>query len=434
VTAGVVHRFSPRGACAELWRRRDAEVLVGGPAGTGKSRSCLEKVHLAALKYPGMRALLLRKTMASLSAGALVTWRRFVIPEALAAGVVGFYGGSAEEPAQYRYANGSRVVLGGMDKASKVMSTEYDLIYVQEATELVEDDWEALTTRLRYGRMPYQQLLADCNPDTPTHWLKGRCDREATVLLHSKHTDNPLLYDADGAETETGRVYLAKLKALTGVRYQRLFLGRWVAAEGVIYEHFDPAVHVIEPFAIPSDWTRWWTVDFGYTNPFVFQWWAEDGDGKLYLYRELYRTRRTVDQHAADVATFAKSEPRARAVLCDHDAEGRATLENELEIGTDAADKRVLEGIDAVQTRLRDRRLFLFEGCRVYRDPELDEAHKPTCTAEELPGYVWADYRTKEGPVKENDHGADALRYMVAARDLGGRPRVRFMDTAVRSR
>jgi PBSX family phage terminase large subunit len=427
VTAGTVHRFRPRGACAELWQRRDPEVLVAGPAGTGKSRSCLEKVHLAALKYPGMRGLLLRKTSTSLSASALVTWRQFVVPEAIAAGVVRFYGGSAEEPAQYRYANGSAIILGGLDKASKIMSTEYDVAYVQEATELAEDDWEALTTRLRYGRMPYQQLLGDTNPNTPTHWLKARCDRGATVLLSSLHTDNPALYDEGGKLTERGRTYMAKLDALTGVRYQRLRLGRWVAAEGVIYEHWDSQAHVVDPFPIPSDWTRWWTVDFGFTNPFVFQWWAENPDGKLYLYRELYRTRRTVDEHAADVATYSKAEPPPRAVICDHDAEGRATLEHELGVGTTKADKRVLEGIDAVQTRMRDGRVLLLRDCRVHADPDLVEAHKPTCTAEELPGYVWADWRTKEGPVKENDHGCDALRYMVAARDLGGRPRVRFL-------
>jgi PBSX family phage terminase large subunit len=427
VTAGVTHRFRPRGACAELWSRRDGEILVSGPAGTGKSRSCLEKVHLAALKYPGMRGLLVRKTSTSLSASALVTWRRFVVPEAVAAGVVRFYGGSAEEPAQYRYANGSAVILGGMDKASKIMSTEYDMVYVQEATELTEDDWEALTTRLRYGRMPYQQLLADTNPDTPHHWLAGRCDRGATVKLQSLHTDNPLLYDDDGTLTADGARYIAKLQALTGVRYQRLYLGRWVAAEGVIYEHFDSQVHVVDPFPIPSDWTRWWSVDFGFVHPFVFQWWAEDPDGKLYLYRELYRTRRTVDEHAADVAAYSKAEPPPRAVICDHDAEGRATLENELGVGTVKADKRVLEGIDAVQTRLRDRRVLLLRDCRVYPDPDLAEQHKPTCTAEEIPGYVWADYRTKEGPVKEQDDGCDAMRYMVAQRDLGGRPRVRFL-------
>jgi phage terminase large subunit len=67
----------------------------------------------------------------------------------------------------YHYPNGSEVVLGGLDKPSKVMSTEYDGIYVQEAIELYENDWESLTTRLRNGVVPFQQLIADTNPDAP---------------------------------------------------------------------------------------------------------------------------------------------------------------------------------------------------------------------------------------------------------------------------
>jgi hypothetical protein len=57
------------------------------------------------------------------------------------------------------------------------------------------------------------------------------------------------------------------------------------------------------------------------------------------------------------------------------------------------------------------------------------------CTEEEIPGYVWdpgtaaaraAEKPPKEAPLKENDHGCDAMRYVVAERDLGGRPRIRW--------
>jgi phage terminase large subunit len=58
-------------------------------------------------------------------------------------------------------------------------------------------------------------------------------------------------------------------------------------------------------------------------------------------------------------------------------------------------------------------------------DSELEEAGRPTCTIDELPGYVWADKKTKEEPVKEDDHGADAMRYIVAQRELGIRPMYR---------
>jgi PBSX family phage terminase large subunit len=385
----------------------------------------MEKLNLQALKYPGMRGLIVRKTAASLSTSALVTWNRFVIPEARRAGLVTYYGGSPEEPPQYRYDNGSKIVIGGMDKASKIMSTEYDVIYVQEAVELTEDDWENLSTRKRYGRLPYQQLIADTNPSTPTHWLKARCDRGATTLLESRHEDNPLYYNDDGTRTPEGDAYIGGvLDNLTGVRHARLRKGLWVAAEGMIYEEFDPARHVIDPFEIPSDWTRYLAIDFGYTNPFVCQWWAEDPDGCLFMYREIYRTRRLVEQHSEDIRTFWD---RPRQIICDHDAEGRATLELKLGQSTTKADKRVADGIQAVQARLKAERLHLFSSCVVFRDPELVDAHKPASTIEELPGYVWADSKTKEQPVKQDDHGADAMRYLVAARDLGGRSRVRFM-------
>lgn len=439
--AEIVHHYQPRGACAALWEHRGPEILLSGPAGTGKSRACLQKLHTQALKYPGMRGLLVRKTLASLGSTALVTWREHVVPEVLASGEVVFYGGSAEHAAQYRYRNGSVIVVGGLDRSTRIMSSEYDVIYVQEAIELTEADWEALTTRLRNGRMPYQQLIADTNPDTPTHWLKARCDRGAAVMLDSRHEDNPLLFDDTGAVTEAGATYLARLDALTGPRHARLRRGLWTSAEGQIYEQWDPAVHLVDRRHIPKDWTRWWTVDFGHTNPLVCQWWAEDPDGRLWLYREIYMTHRLVEDHARTMLAQvtdkdgAWTEPRPRAVICDHDAEGRATLERYLGMSTVAANKNVLDGIQAVQARLRPAgdgkpRLFVMRDSLVERDPELVEAKRPTCTAEEFPGYVWdtgVGKAPKEQPLKVDDHGMDCVRYCVSQLDRGGRPRVRFM-------
>ena len=53
------HRpYMPLGAARQLMLCRDPEVLLSGPAGTGKSRASLEKLHLAAMRYPGMRGLI----------------------------------------------------------------------------------------------------------------------------------------------------------------------------------------------------------------------------------------------------------------------------------------------------------------------------------------------------------------------------------------
>lgn len=435
---GGTHTYRPRGACDRLWDIEAPEVVLSGPAGTGKSRACLERLNALALTYPRMRGLIVRKTLSSLGSTALVTWRRDVIPELQAAGEVAFYGGSAEEPPQYRYRNGSRIVIGGMDKATKIMSSEYDLIYVQEAVELTEDDWESLTTRLRSHVMPFQQILADTNPSTPTHWLNTRAEQGRTVMLHSRHEDNPVLFNPDGSITRIGREYIARLDALTGVRHARLRRGIWVAAEGVIYEEYDPKTHLVDGAVVGVDWPQYWSIDFGYSNPFVLQVWRESPDGVLFLQREIYYTRRLVEDHCQTIKEIVKEQIELAkavnlkatpplAIICDHDAEGRATLERKLQIQTTPAKKRVTEGIQAVQSRFKARRLLICSNALWERDQALDDAHLPACTAEEIPGYVWANIKTKEQPVKEDDHGCDAMRYVVSFRDFDGRPRVRWL-------
>lgn len=435
------HRYAPRGSARDVFKARDPEVLVVGAAGTGKSRACLEKVHLVCTLNPNIRALIIRKTQVSLASTALDTFRKFVITESVLAGEVIFHGGGPQDPPQYRYANGSTVTIGGMDRATRIMSSEYDLIYVQEATELTEDDWEALTTRLRNWRLSFQQILADCNPDRPTHWLKVRCDIGKVKAITSLHEDNPVLFDGTGQITPNGAAYMAKLNALTGVRKLRLRDGKWAAAEGLIYDRWQDHVHLLNRFEIPQDWPRFWSVDFGYTNPFVCQNWAQDPDGRLFLYREFYHTQRTVDVHAAKIkATLTDehgrwTEPKPRAIVCDHDAESRAVFGREMGIATIPANKKVTEGIQAVQMRLAPAgdgmpRLFILRDSVVERDPALVDAKKPTCSAEEVVGYVWertTGETAKEVPLKVNDHGMDAMRYQVADRDLGSRPRFRSM-------
>jgi PBSX family phage terminase large subunit len=220
------------GAAAELWRCKETTVLISGPAGTGKSRAVLEKLYACAVKYPGMRALLTRKTRESLSEAALFTFEEKVLP----AGSPLANGSQRRMRQHYRLANTSEIIVAGLDKPEKLMSTEYDLIYVQEATECEERDIEMLTTRLRNNVMPYQQLLLDCNPDAPHHWLYQRCAAGRCRLLESRHDENPTVTPE----------YLATLDALTGVRYQRLRLGLWVAAEGQVYAEWDPAVHRVD--------------------------------------------------------------------------------------------------------------------------------------------------------------------------------------------
>lgn len=463
MTDAIRKRIELRGAAREILSDRAPEVLVVGAAGTGKSFAALYKIHLMCLlngacpkdctkehehHLTGMRALIVRKTAKSLTSTGLVTFREQVAADAIAQGILKWYGGSSEKPAQYMYNNGSVIVVGGLDNADKIMSAEYDIIFIQEATDCTIEDWEKCNSRLRNGRVSFQQLLADCNPQQPSHPLKKRCDDGLTKMLISRHEDNPRLFDGRGEVTPYGQDYIRRLDNLTGVRKERLRWGRWAAAEGMIYEEWSQDRNLSDRKLLPLDWPRVWGVDFGYTNPFVWQMWAIDPDGRMYLEKEIYRTKRLVEDHAKDILNVVTTKnretgevrwkyPKPQAIVCDHDAEDRATLERHIGMGTVPANKNVSEGIQAMQSRVRLAgdglpRLLICRDALVERDEELHQAGKPTCSKDEIEGYVWEPAPdgkpVKDKPLKVNDHGMDAGRYVVAYQDLGARATVRFID------
>lgn len=433
-----------RNSAKQLQTCEDFEVVIQGPAETGKTFAALWYVDTYLRKYPGAVGIVVRKTRASLFATVLRTFAKICV---MRGGDVDPYGG--QKPEWYDYPNGSRLYVDGLDKAEKLLSGEFDIIYGNQVEEFTVADWETLTTRAtgRAGNAPYSQVIGDCNPATQSHWLLAR---KSITLLPSYHKDNPRLYDALGAITEAGKRTLHILGNLTGVRYLRLFKGLWVSAEGAIYNEYNPDVHLCNWFVPPADWPRYAVIDFGYNNPFVCQYWALSPDDVLYMYREVYMTGVLVEDHAKhmqrlerwyfyDEAGNPKRDAQGRlrpnpdrepivAYIADHDAEDRATLARN-GIDTVAAYKAVKLGIEAVQLRMRLRenhlpRLVLMRDALVEVDDTLTANHLPVRTAEEIESYVWAKapdgQPSKEQPMKKNDHGCDAMRYLVCFIDSIG--------------
>lgn len=409
-----------RGPQQDLQTNESSELVLSGPAGTGKSVACLHKVHQMAMRHPGSRWLIVRKTRASLTESGLVTYERHILGEdnPICAGV------QRENRHSYKYDNGSEVVVGGIDKPTRLFSTEYDGIYVQECNELSVGEWESLLRPLRNGKAPYQQLLGDCNPDAPGHWLYKRANEaHACTMWHTLHEHNPRMHD--GTQwTDFGRKYIAILDRLTGVRKERLRWGRWVSAEGVVYDGWNPAIHLIDRFNIPASWPRYRAIDFGFGNPFVCLWLAVDPDGRIYVYREIYRTKRLVEDHAANIKSLSAGE-RIEMTPCDHDAEDRATLVKH-GIANVPAIKAISPGIQAVSARLAiagdgKPRLFWLRDSLVDMDPDLEEAKLPTSGVQEFDVYMWPKGQdgkaVKETPVDMNNHAMDALRYGVVMID-----------------
>ena len=150
---------------------REPEVMLAGPADTGKTIAQLTKLHWLACRHKNASLVIARKQLTDTYATVLVTFQKKILGEDT---FIKPYGG--EKPQWFDYPNGSRIWIAGLDKAGKVLSAEHDIIYVNQAEELGLPDWETLTTRTtgRAGHMPYSQTIADCNPAGPTHWIKTR--------------------------------------------------------------------------------------------------------------------------------------------------------------------------------------------------------------------------------------------------------------------
>lgn len=213
------------------------ELLICGPAGTGKTYSTLTVLHVLAADYPNLRILIVRKTRVSLTDSALVTFEQQILPadgmSYIAAGV------QRKNRSSYRYPNGSEIILLGMDRPERIGSTAWDIIYPNEAIELDEAHWETLSSRLNRPGRPskFGFLIGDTNPGDPSHWLKKRCDDGRTALWDTAHQANPAMY-ANGQWTEDGAKYLDRLNRQRGTRRKRLLEGIWAAGEGQWFETF----------------------------------------------------------------------------------------------------------------------------------------------------------------------------------------------------
>lgn len=403
-----------RGAALEAQSITHHEWMLAGPAETGKTFAALWRLDTLLRTTPNSQYTLVRKIAADIVPTVFQTYKRII---ALSGSGAKPFGG--EQPQWLDYPNGARLYLAGLDRPEKVLSGERDGFYINQAEELSLDDYETVTTRAtgRGAVTKYPMVFGDCNPGSPSHWI---INRPSLKVLYSRHEDNPSLYDDNGVLTAQGHRTMAVLDALTGIRHKRLRLGLWVAAEGLVYEEFDRALHLKDPFPIPREWRRIRVVDFGYTNPFVCQWWAIDGDGRMYLYREIYQTRTEVDVLAKEIIALSAGE-HIEETIADHDAGERAILHRN-GIPTTPAKKDVKVGIQAVQARLKKAgdgkpRLFVMENTLYRADEELRTQRKPLNAEQEFGNYMWhksADGKpNKEEPVKVDDHAMDALRYAV---------------------
>lgn len=279
------------------------ELVIVGPAGTGKTWPILAFLHTLCVKVPHIRVLICRQTRRSLTESVLATYEKEVLR---AVGMTNLASGARRDNrSRYEYPNGSEIVLGGLDKPDKILSTAWDVIYPNEATELNEAAWDTLGSRLdRPGRPRWLGfLLADTNPGDPSHWLKKRCDDGRTTMWTTTHESNPLLYDGRNW-TEDGEAYLARLDRLRGTRRKRLRDGLWAAGEGQWFDCFSDHHVNASKAAYDPRWPVHLAVDSGvHTGAVWFQVRENrtDGSVSVHVFGDYYAFNRPAYDAATDI-------------------------------------------------------------------------------------------------------------------------------------
>lgn len=409
--------YRPTGNHVRLWACRDPIVVYEGPAGTGKTRSDLEKINACAEKYPGSRQMILRNERSSLTHTVLPEFEGAVLP----IGHPARRGARADNRSAYYYPNGSVVVLGGLDDVDKVLSSQMDRIVVFEATDTAEADIQQLLTRLRNGVLPYQQLVLECNPKGPQHWINQWASKGRATRIRTTHRDNPRYWDEDAGDwTDEGRAYvLGILSKLEGTARARMFEGRWVAAEGLVYDTFSREIHVGTDDAPPKRVLI--SVDDGYSDPFSAHRYHLDSDRRIHVKAERYARGLLFEDKRRAIAELGGAE--AEAILVDAAAAALIAELRQHFPNVVACDKRlpIVEGIGLVRERLR-----------VQGDGRPRLTVDPSCRAmlDEMDTYEWK--RSKEGqakdvPVDQCNHALDDLRYLVVHEDAGSQP---FVEVA----
>ena len=286
----------------------ESEVLFGGAAGGGKSYGQIIDALLFALKYPGSKQLILRRTFAELDK-SLIRTGLSVYPKSI------YSFNSSNHTGKFK--NGSCIDFGYCATENDVyqyQSAEYDCIRFDELTHFTEMQYVYLISRVRGTNNFPKQIKSSTNPGGVGHsWVKARFVDPAPagtsfserrnmtrIFIPSLLSDNEFLMKKDPD-------YKSRLESLPEREKKALLFGDWNIFEVQYFDEFSKDKHVIEPFEIPTSWRKYRTIDYGLDRLAVL-WIAISENGCAYVYREYCESGLPIS--AAAKAILDRTPPR----------------------------------------------------------------------------------------------------------------------------
>ena len=412
----------------EFFASRTRFTAYGGARGGGKSWALRRKLVAMCLRYPGIRALIVRRSYDELKANHVMPFLREY-------GALISYSDSEKMLA---FSNGSRIFLGYCSCDRDVLryqGQEYDVIAIDEATQISEYQFSIFKACLRgVGDYPRRMYLT-CNPGGIGHaWVKrlfvdriyrDNEDPADYSFISARVFDNRVLCDADPE-------YVHSLESLPKRLRDAWLYGRWDVFEGQFFSEFNPEVHVISPLDIPRYTKCFIAVDYGFDMLAVLLM-CVDTDGTLYCKKELCKSGLTLSEAARAISRFCEGEQVEYAVASPdlwnrRQDSGRSGFE-------------IMQSVDGMppMRAADDRRIA---GWRVLREHLGGNGGKPTLFISSscaelircLPSLLCDKDRVEDASSEPHSvtHAPEALRYAVMSRcappKKSSRPAFSFLD------
>ncbi len=443
--------ISPPSEKQRLFLKAKAKhVGFGGARGGGKSWGVQSKASLLCVNYAGIKCLIVRETYQELLNNHINT---------LVAKLHGIAKYNKTEKT-FTFYNGSTIKMGYCASDSDLnqyQGAEYDVIFLEEATNLREEWITKITACLRGANNFPKRIYYTFNPGGVSHSYFKRLfidrqfkegeDPNDYVFIQSLVTDNKALMASQPD-------YIKQLEALPPKLREAWLYGRWDIFSGQFFEDFRATpdiqlcaeagltpeqaleqrkyTHVIKPFDINSGECRGWNImrsyDFGYNKPFSLGYWAVDYEGTLYRIMEWYGCTQTPDEGVKwspdeqfkKISEFERSHPWLKdrkiidsvadpAIWDSSRGESIADTAARYGIYFSPGDNNRIAGWMQMHYRLQFDsngypRMYVFDTCKSF--------------IRTIPLLMYSETHPEDVDTKMEDHIADECRYMCMSRPI----------------
>ncbi|MFR5888899.1 MAG: phage terminase large subunit [Oscillospiraceae bacterium] len=269
-----------------FFKARRRFIAYGGARGGGKTWAVREKADVLAHRYPGINILIVRRTYPELL-------QNHILPMQLELSGLAHWN---DKQKRFIFPNGSNIWFGYCSAERDVLryqGQEYDIIFIDEATQLTEYQFQTFKGCLRGVSGFPKRMYLTCNPGGVGHaWVKrlfidrlyhGDERADDYEFIQAKVTDNPVLMERDPE-------YISMLESLPYELREAWLNGSWDVFAGQYFSEWDRDVHVVAPFEPPAWWRRYVTIDYGLDMLAAYLI-AVDEHDMAYVIREVYQGR-----------------------------------------------------------------------------------------------------------------------------------------------